>query len=77
MIDVVLLNSAVCEDDPGGFMMQIRVLSPKARILMLLDHNEECWRVQAMKSGADDAIPQYADKDVLRKHIRGLEKIQL
>jgi len=71
-VNVVLLDNAVCEDDPGRFVNQIHILSPKTKILMLLDHMEECWYAQAIKSGADDAILQYADKDVLKEHIRGL-----
>ncbi len=71
-IDIVLLNSPVCEDHPGGFVQQIHLLSPGTKILMLLDHNEECWRIQAIRNGADDAIPQYADKHALEGHIRRL-----
>ena len=74
-IDVVLINSAECEDDPGGFVKQIHKLSPSAKILMLLDHSEECWYTQAIKSGADDAIPQHADKNVLEEHMRRLSHI--
>jgi len=68
-IDVILINSAICENDPGGFVKQIRFFSPGAKILMLLDRNEECWRDQAIECGADDVLPQYADKKTLEKHI--------
>ena len=74
-INVVLLDSAGCENDPGGFVKQIHKLSPSAKILMLLDHTEECWYTQAIKSGADDAIPQHADKNVLEEHMRRLSHI--
>jgi DNA-binding NarL/FixJ family response regulator len=73
-IDVVLINSAECEDDPGGFVKQIHMLSPNSKILMLLDHTETCWYAQAMKIGADDVVLQYADKDILVEHIWGLKK---
>jgi DNA-binding NarL/FixJ family response regulator len=75
-VDIVLLDSAVCKDDPGRFVKQIQMLSPKTKILMLLDHMEECWYTQAIKSGADDAIPQYADKKILEEHICMLTHIQ-
>ena len=75
-INVVLLDSSMCEDDPGEFVKQIHLLSPRAKILMLLDHTEECWYTQAIKSGADDAVPQYADKDALEEHIRRFGRVQ-
>jgi DNA-binding NarL/FixJ family response regulator len=71
-INVVLLDNAVCEDDSEGFVKQIHMLSPKAKILMLLNHIEECWYTQAMKSGADDAIPKFSGKRVIEQHVRSI-----
>ncbi len=75
-IDVVLLTSADCGDDLGRTLKRLHQLVPGVKILMLLDHPEECWRTQAISSGADDAIPQYADKDALEEHICRLSQMR-
>ena len=71
-VDVILVNSAVCKEGLSEFVKKIHLLSPGTKILMLLDHTEECWYTQAIRCGADDAIPRHSAKNVLEELLRGL-----